>query len=341
MSNMKNDNQTRLIYSCKLCDYVTFTEEKYMEHCKKHNAPFQHYCKDCNFVANRMYDYKRHLLSHRHNTVVQTQKDYKCDICCKSYTNYKSYWSHKTICSDYNTSQTQSCSNDKKNNVSLDVIAQQDMFKQFMIDQNRQLMTKMQEMNTQMNEKINELANKETVIYNNNNNNTNNHFNLNLFLNVYCKDAMNLSDFMRSIDVQLHELEYIGQHGYVAGITKIITSRLSAMDICKRPIHCSDLRREVIHIRENNEWIKDIDGEKTRTFVYNVNIINYKSVGKWMIAHPQCEVLDTPEYNQWMEIAKQSVNPGEGKDKRNLTIFKNVIKMCHIDKDAFRILDIK
>jgi hypothetical protein len=223
----------------------------------------------------------------------------------------------------------------------LDVIAQQDMFKQFMIDQNRQLMTKMQEMNTQMNEKINELANKETVIYNNNNNNTNNHFNLNLFLNVYCKDAMNLSDFMRSIDVQLHELEYIGQHGYVAGITKIITSRLSAMDICKRPIHCSDLRREVIHIRENNEWIKDIDGEKTRTFVYNVNIINYKSVGKWMIAHPQCEVLDTPEYNQWMEIAKQSVNPGEGKDKRNLTIFKNVIKMCHIDKDAFRILDIK
>jgi hypothetical protein len=326
-------------------------------------------CDKCDFITDKRYNFIRHINSDRHremlartdkhnSSTLSDKKDkriYECNICRKEYSIYKSFWSHKQACKDNNDNMycNEVMPNKyKPNPFSLDVITQHDEFRQFMIDQNKQIMNKMQEMNQHIDgvsenlnmqidsvsEKMTEIANKKHIIYNTNN--TNNHFNLNLFLNVYCKDAMNLSDFMRSIDVQLHELEYMGEHGYVAGITKIITSRLSAMDVCKRPIHCSDLRREIIHIRENNEWIKDIDGEKTRAFVYNVNIINYKSVGKWMLAHPQCEVLDTPQYNQWLEIAKQSVNPGEGKDKRNLSIFKNVIKMCHIDKHAFRMIQI-
>lgn len=343
-------NTEERIYYCNNCMYNTTRLYDYNRHLmsNKHvtviNEKKHFVCNKCKFATNNRFDYTIHLDTHKHNILCGNSKKYECKTCNKSYTVYKSYWKHKNFCESENGIKPD------LQQFSLDVIAQQDIFKELIADQHRQLVEKMSEtfsdviqerVNERMDilsDKFDKLSNQKNIIYTTNN--TNNHFNLNLFLNVYCKDAMNLSDFMRSIDVQLHELEYMGEHGYVAGITRIITSRLSAMDICKRPIHCSDLRREILHIRENNEWIKDIGGEKTQAFIYNVNIINYKSVGKWMIAHPKCEVLDTPEYNQWFSIAKQSVNPGEGKEKRNLSIFKNIIRFCHIDKQSFLALDI-
>lgn len=326
-------------YICDECEFVTVRLRDYNRHMtsSKHlytltKKQYKYNCEECEFKTNREYDYIRHNESAKHIEMSKL-KIYTCIECSKKYSQYNSYWYHRSKCCP----TTEDEQNAFSPFISLDTITQHDIFKQLMAEQNEQMTSKMSELHhivNDINGKMDDLSSRDNITYN-----TNNHFNLNLFLNVYCKDAMNLSDFMNSIDIQLHELEYIGKHGYVAGITKIITSRLSAMDICKRPIHCSDLRREVLHIRENNEWIKDIDGEKTRAFIYNVNIINYKSIGKWMIAHPKCEVLDTPEYNQWFSIAKQSVNPGEGKENRNNTIFKNVIKFCHIDKPAFRVLN--
>lgn len=349
-------------YNCDCCNFNTPNRKDYRRHLgtKKHQTKFEKPdTRYCNRITFSKVEYKEEVEDKNNENRI-----YICDRCNKSYSVYKSYWSHVKLCKlhkphqdvtgntdtdNYDENNTSSDDEEKDDKIKelyavkgvaiFDLFKQNQEFQKLMIQQNKELNEKLRELSEQNKEhsnRIEDIANKEHIVYN-----TNNHFNLNLFLNVYCKDAMNLSDFLRSIEVQLHELEYMGKHGYVAGITKIITSRLSAMDVCKRPIHCSDLRREVIHIRENNEWIKDIDGEKTRAFVYNVNIINYKSVGKWMIAHPKCEVLDTPEYNQWFSIATQSVNPGEGKENRNNMIFKNILKFCHIDKHAFRMLNIE
>jgi hypothetical protein len=130
------------------------------------------------------------------------------------------------------------------------------------------------------------------------NNTNNNHFNLNFFLNDTCKDAMNITDFLGNLDVQIEEIEYIGNHGYVMGMTKMIMDRLKDMDITKRPIHCTDIKRETMYIKDKDEWSKDTDElTKLRRILNYITMKNYKTVPKWKTAHPECEEVDTHDYN--------------------------------------------
>ncbi len=140
-----------------------------------------------------------------------------------------------------------------------------------------------------------ELA-KNSQTINNTTNNT--QFNLNLFLNDTCKDAMNISDFLGNMNVKIDELEYIGHNGYVNGMTKIIMERLKDMDITKRPIHCTDIKRETMYIKDQDEWSKDTDElTKLRKILTRITMNNYRTVPQWKNAHPKCEEMDTRDYN--------------------------------------------
>lgn len=175
-----------------------------------------------------------------------------CD-CGRGFTTKSGYWKHNRKC---NTNKMITHVPHDEFPISteaiLSIIQQNQEFKDLLIEQNKTII---------------ELTKNNTV--NNNNNNTinnnshNKSFNLQLFLNETCKDAMNLTDFVESIQLQLKDFQDIGEHGYVNGISNIIIKNLKALEENMRPVHCSDVKRESIYVKENNTWSKDTNDNQS------------------------------------------------------------------------------
>ena len=180
------------------------------------------------------------------------------------------------------------------------LLKQNQEFKHLMVDQYTQL----QEANKQnlvLQQQLVDAVKKTQNTVTTNNITNNNHtqkFNLNFFLNDTCKDAMSITDFLRNMNVHIDELEYIGNHGYVNGMTKMIMDRLKDMDITKRPIHCTDIKRETMYIKEEAGWSKDTDElTKLRKILSRISMNNYRTVPDWRTAHPDCEVMESRTYD--------------------------------------------
>jgi hypothetical protein len=172
--------------------------------------------------------------------------------------------------------------------------------------------TQLQESNKQnielQKQLVDAVKNNANTITNVTNNTTNNNqkFNLNFFLNDTCKDAMSITDFLRNLNVHIDELEYIGNHGYVNGMTKMIMARLKDMDITKRPIHCTDIKRETMYIKDDAGWSKDTDElTKLRRILSRISMNNYRTVPVWRTAHPDCEVMETRTYEFCYKMMKE------------------------------------
>jgi hypothetical protein len=178
---------------------------------------------------------------------------------------------------------------------------------------------------------------KTTSITNNNNiNNINSHnktFNLQFFLNEQCKDAMNLSDFANSFDLQLSDLESVGELGYVDGITKIIVDKLNSMDVYKRPMHCSDAKREIIYVKDENVWTKEEkDNPKLRQAIKNVSFRNMKLVYNWSNAYPESKDNQTKLNDKYMTLVIESTG-GKGPIMESENkIMRRIAKEILIDK---------
>jgi hypothetical protein len=179
-------------------------------------------------------------------------------------------------------------------------------------------------------EKMDILSAKQSTIHNTNTT----QFNLNIFLNEKCKDAISLTQFVNSLDVGPHHVEYTGVHGYVAGISKIFMDGLRQLDVCKRPIHCTDLKREVLYIKEDNVWEKD-NPEKSK-FQKAINTVvrkNIQQVSTWVHENPSCEILDTNEYHLHLSIMRQCIGGDiTQEDLNNRKIMRNIAKHVLINK---------
>ena len=271
-------------------------------------------CKSCNYTSGRESQYNRHVLTAKHQYRThrtdlvpkssKTPKIFKCE-CGKIYNARNSLWYHKQRCN-----YTEEPKDEPKNSIELldeneqmsdastvlMLLKQNDEFKQLMAEQYSALMV-VQQQNMELNKHMVDVVKDGITINNNTTNNTtnnNNQFNLNVFLNDTCKDAMNITDFLSNLDVQLNEIEYIGHHGYVNGMTKMIMERLKGMDITKRPIHCTDIKRETMYIKDKDEWSRDTDElTKLRKILNRVTMNNCKTIPKWKAAHPDCEVMET------------------------------------------------
>ena len=179
---------------------------------------------------------------------------YNCEFCNKEYRSRGSLWKHERNCSKIPNEEMKNESiNVAELNTTdsiMELIKQNQDFKSLIIEQQKENQT----LQKQLIEAVKDTGN----IYNNTTNTTNNtqKFNLNFFLNTTCKDAMNMSEFIENINIDLQELEDIGKNGYVAGMTNMILSRIKDMDVTKRPLHCTDLKRETMYIKDNNECIK-------------------------------------------------------------------------------------
>ena len=215
----------------------------------------KYYCKFCDYNTDRKCNFETHMISKKHitNSAKETngnkiqQKiseiNYTCEKCNKIFKNRSGLWKHIKTCINLINSITPQ--------LIMELINDNKEMKQIIIEQN----------NT-----INTLVKNGTYNTNITNTNTNSHnkaFNLNFFLNETCKDAMNINDFIDSINLQLSDLEKVGELGYVEGISNIIIKNLNNLDETKRPLHCTDKKRETIYIKDQGQWEKE-DDNKTK-----------------------------------------------------------------------------
>jgi hypothetical protein len=175
---------------------------------------------------------------------------------------------------------------------------------------------------------------------NSNNNNTTNHinnnsnnktFNLQFFLNEQCKDAMNMSEFIASIQLQISDLENVGKLGYTEGIYKIIQNEIVDMETFKRPIHCSDLKRETLYIKDENKWEKEgPDNKKMKNALRHIEQKNLKMLNEWQLKHPHFKECTSPENDTYLQIVSQATN---GTPENMNKVIKKVLKNIVIEKD--------
>ena len=162
-----------------------------------------------------------------------------------------------------------------------------------------------------------------------------NNFNLTVFLNEHCKDALNMSEFIDTLNISPHTLQYTGEHGYAEGITKIFVDGLNELDVCKRPIHCTDLKRETLYIKENDKWQKDDpDNPTVRKYVKDIRIKSINQSRKWKESHPNSEIIVSQEYEFWFYIMNNINNGGTNEIKNYNKIISCISR--HTDISSMR-----
>lgn len=293
-------------------------------------------CEKCDYNTSRQSQYDRHLLTAKHKILMNPNEksskiiEYSC-LCGKQYKHMSSLCSHKKNCMHCINTYSTDCgtplvlpSDVSKENTQIvsimeTLIKENQEFKKLMIEQNSQIM---------------EIAKNSQVI--NNTTNNNQKFNLNFFLNDTCKDAMSITDFLRNMNVHIDELEYIGNHGYVNGMTKMIMDRLKDMDITKRPIHCTDIKRETMYIKDDAGWSKDTDElTKLRKILSRISMNNYRTVPDWRTAHPECEVMESRTYDFCYKMMRAILGDVEEEQiKLDNKIIKNMARELFVQKQV-------
>jgi hypothetical protein len=163
--------------------------------------------------------------------------------------------------------------------------------------------------------------------------NTNNQFNLNFFLNEQCKDAIPLIDFVKSLQYDFDQLEYTGNHGFVEGASKIIMDAMNQLDITKRPIHCTDVKRETFYVKDDESWKKEDERNRSiKTAIHNIRNRNLACVPEWIKAHPNCKKIDDPKNDLFIEIIGQYMDASE---KEFNKVIKTIAKSLTIPKGQY------
>ena len=176
---------------------------------------------------------------------------------------------------------------------------------------------------------------QNNIMNNHNTTTNNNHFNLMLFLTEKCKHAMNLSEFVDTLQVTFQEVEDMGKLGYVQGLSNIIVNALNQLDITQRPIHCTDLKRETLYVKENDEWHRDDAKDKLKKIALKgatcKNIVRFK---EWVLVEPNRSKPDTKEYNMHIQIMGQCINTGDIDNRNEGRIISNIAKTVYLDKET-------
>jgi len=279
-------------------------------------------CDICNIKTRNKKDLIRHLTTKKHNYLTQITKlsqtkNYICLNCHKSYKSRTGLWLHKKKCN--NDSVKEGTYNE---NAIIELIKQNKEFKDIITDQNN---------------KILDIVKDGKNITNNNtlNNTTNNNFNLQIFLNEKCKDAMNIMDFVSSLKLKLSDLEAVGKLGYSEGISKILIRGLRELDVFKRPIHCSDLKRESMYVKDKDTWEKE--NEKREKMKQAINYIaneNVKQIPNWISENPEANDYESKKHIEYVKMLGESMG-GYDDDviqKNYQKIIKNIAREVTIEK---------
>jgi hypothetical protein len=295
-------------------------------------------CELCDFICSKKSNYYAHLTTNKHinrtNNIkiehIKTENIYFCKKCNKEYNARNSLWYHEQKCNKDNT-----ISNEKDDKQDIIICNTDNVEKNMTLLTN--LIVEVVKNNNEFQKQILDLVkNSSTNISNSNiNSNNQNTFNLQLFLNETCKDAMNMSEFINSFNLQMSDLERLADDGYVKTMSNLIVNKVRELDVEKRPIHCSDAKREVIYIKENDVWIKDDENKShLRKAINKVGSKNIGVLQDWQAAHPNYYKSTSPHNDTYLKMLKEVVGGKDTRGNENKVI-KNIIKEVVIDKQQF------
>jgi hypothetical protein len=275
-------------------------------------------CEKCDFISCNKKDYTRHLETKKHFVNLCqpdfTQKTpYQCS-CGKSYKDKSGLWRHKKKCCEKIPENSVEKINEAEKLIQY-LMNENAEFKQLLIDQNKQMI---------------ELA-KNSGTYNT----TNNSFNLNIFLNETCKNALNIMDFVNQLQVGVKDLEETGRLGYADGISQIFINGLKNLDISNRPVHCSDFKREIIYIKNDDQWNKDNEEKSLLTnAIKHIAHKNIKQIPLWQQANPEYNNPESKQNDRYLKLIcnVMSGSTKEEQDQNICKIIRNVTKEVVIDK---------
>jgi hypothetical protein len=354
---MSNGGNTSLFFT-KPCTSVIVNSEKMATVVETNCKPIWKHTTQPESYENQLEPPKENDLEE--NAVIQLN-NYNC-ICGVKYKNRSGLWKHKKKCihliqnikliesqpkqDDVNkmTSNEVIVTADDctkiSNNITVDMLTafmtmmnQTQEFKEFMADNAKQL-EEIKNQNKEIQTQLLELAKegRNTII--NNTTNTTNSFNLNVFLNETCKNAMNMLDYVNSLELDLTDLEETGKLGYTNGMSRIFINGLKDMDVNMRPIHCSDLKREVLYIKDDNVWEKDNENrDKLKGALRKIEKKNIMLIPAYVKAHPNCVISSNRENTPYLKMVMQSTggeNPAETADMAK--IITNIAKAVVINK---------
>ena len=316
---------------------------------KKTQKPQKKYnCILCHFTCIRQTEYDRHILTQKHinannanikTTDIINKKDYKCNNCDLILKHLSSLSRHKKKCLLTKTADL-SLTDSLYSTINENVVIQDSSLNEIktltnLVIEVMKTNNELQKQNHEIQKQVLELCKNNNTTNNiNNNTTTNSHnktFNLQFFLNEQCKDAMNIKDFVKSIKIEMSDLERIGKEGYVEGISRIILEKLKTIDIYKRPLHCSDAKRETMYIKENDVWNKDesLNNEKMMQFIKDVDNKNYDFLLKYANEYPEVYQHDSKRNTPYLHMVLQSTRDAERVNK----VIKRIIKEVVINKD--------
>jgi len=284
--------------------------------------PSNFYCEFCDYTCSNKKDYSKHLSTLKHEKITNgNQNSPKIPLaischCGKEYKFLSGLSRHKKTCQIF-TEKKELESPKNENELITFLLKENQEFKQMLMEQNKK-----------NNELVIELAQKPTTT--NITNNNKNKFNINFFLNEKCKDAMNITDFVSSLKLTLQDLEKTAELGYVKGLTNIIVNGLNELDVYKRPIHCSDVKRETLYIKDNNVWEKENEEkQKLKKAIKHISIRNAKQVGEWTKENKGYDNSSDKKNNKYLKIVSEA-NGGEPEEINK--IISNVSNHITIDK---------
>jgi uncharacterized coiled-coil protein SlyX len=290
-----------------------------------------YYCEKCDYYAKRIDIIKKHILTNKHGrnqlAIKKVEKggkggysNFSCTKCSKEFLSNSGLWRHNKKCIISNELVTSDNSNNKinilnENSITENVIIKE--LKDIIIEQQNQI-SKQQEQISIMIPKIG-----------NNNTTQNNKFNIQVFLNEKCKDAINMTDFVKSIQVSIEQLDFTKQNGLANGLSKTIMDNMNKLSVFERPMHCTDLKRETLYIKDENIWSKDNNKEKIKKAIKKASGKNYNALQDWKDENPDFLKNDSKtEY-----FTKTITTIGKPTDSIDSKVIKTLCKETYI-KDS-------
>jgi hypothetical protein len=279
------------------------------------------YCENCDYATSKKSSYDDHLLSAKHakSTIVNEKSaklcsKFYCEICNKSYKDNSGLWRHKKS----NKCVKECQQKEPEPNVT-------------------ELLLKLLKENLELQKQLISQSKEPTIINNTTNtmNTTNNHFNLQIYLNETCKDAINIKEFVDGLEVKLKDLEDTARLGYSEGVSRIFIKGLNELEVNKRPIHCSDAKRETLYIKRENEWIKeDTSRSELKNAIKAISKKNVKQIFEWQKKYPEYNNPESKENDKYQKMIFNAMSGSSTEEQMNNMdkIIKNVIKETIIVK---------
>jgi hypothetical protein len=290
-------------------------------------------CELCDFVSSKESNLHKHFSTRKHHGNVMeivlsskkmpknaaTSHDYRCVNCDRKFTTNSGLWKHKKVCINAVSAS--------ENNENKEDIAKLTA-----------LITQLMTQNTELIKKIGTTNNITTNNNTNNTNNTNNinkskNFNIQFFLNETCKDALNISEFVESLKITLEDLDFSRKNGLVSGITDVMIKGLKQLDVTKRPIHCTDKKRETMYIKDKEKWEKDETHEKMKNTIIQIAKKERNALTAWVDENPNWMETESKQI-EYLTIMRNVCEPIEDYDKNNKKIIRNLTANVFVDKET-------